>query len=67
MCRAKYPNAGEESTEQVRRWVEKGKAWAQCMLGQMYADGVGVDQSYQQARELTESLRVRVRPVRSTI
>ena len=32
------------------------------MLAQKYCDGVGVDQSYQQARELTESLRVRVRP-----
>jgi len=34
--------------------VEKGKAWVQDMLGQRYRDGVGVDQSYQQARELFE-------------
>jgi len=38
----------------IRPWVEKGKAWAQCMLGQNYALGLGVDQSYQQARELYE-------------
>ena len=53
MCRTKYPNS-EEGVEQLRPWVEKGKAWAQSMLGQRYRDGVGVDQSYQQARELLE-------------
>jgi len=36
----------EEAIEQVRPWVEKGKAWAQDMLGYRYRDGVGVDQSY---------------------
>ena len=35
-------------------WVEKGKAWAQCLLGGRYRDGVGVEQSYQRARELFE-------------
>ena len=44
----------EEAIEQVRPWVEKGKAWAQDMLGYRYRDGVGVDQSYQQAKELFE-------------
>jgi len=54
LCRAKYPNTGEETVEQIRRWVEKGKAWAQNMLGQKYHHGLGVDQSYQQAKELYE-------------
>ena len=54
MCRTEYPSSDKEMVEQLRPWVEKGKAWAQCMLGQMYRDGEGVDQSYQQARELFE-------------
>ena len=54
MCRTKYPASEEEATEQLRPWVEKGKAWAQCILGQRYERGLGVDQSYQRARELHE-------------
>jgi len=58
MCRTNKPAAGsagdEEEIERLRRWVEKGKAWAQSMLGKKYYDGEGVDQSYQQARELFE-------------
>ena len=54
MCRTKYPSSDEEIVEQLRPWVEKGKAWAQDMLGEMYRVGEGVDQSYQQARELFE-------------
>jgi hypothetical protein len=54
LCRTKYPNAGEESVEQLRPWVEKGKAWAQSMLGQRYKNGDDVEQSYQQAKELFE-------------
>ena len=54
MCRTKYPGSDKEQIEQLRPWVEKGKAWAQSMLGQMYRDGVGVDQSYPRARELFE-------------
>ena len=54
MCRTKRPKSAEEEVEQLYPWVEKGKAWAQRMLGQMYRDGLGVDQSYQQARELYE-------------
>ena len=53
-CRAKYPTSKEETIEWLRPWVEKGKAWAQDMLGDMYRDGVGVEQSYQRARELYE-------------
>jgi len=52
LCRAEYPDSEEETIEQVRRWVEKGKAWAQFMLGQWYDDGRGVDQSDQQAKVL---------------
>ena len=54
LCRAKHPGSHEEMVEQVRPWVEKGKAWAQSLLGDKYYHGVGVDQSYQQARELFE-------------
>jgi len=54
LCRTKYPESDEEIIEQLRPWVEKGKAWAQNMLGQRYDTGVGVDQSYQQAKELYE-------------
>ena len=54
VCRTASPKSAEEGVERIRRWVEKGKAWAQCMLGESYRDGEGVDQSYQQARELFE-------------
>jgi len=54
MCRTKYPASDMEGVEQLRPWVEKGKAWAQSLLAQKYYHGVGVDQSYQQAKELFE-------------
>ena len=58
MCRTEKPDAGsagiEERVKRVRRWVERGKAWAQSSLGEMYYQGDGVDQSYQRARELWE-------------
>ena len=54
MCRTEYPRSAEETVEQLRPWVEKGKAWAQYILGSKYEQGEGVDQSYQQARELFE-------------
>jgi len=54
LCRTKYPKSEKEAVEQLRPWVEKGKAWAQCHLGNKYKHGLGVDQSYQQARELYE-------------
>jgi len=54
MCRTARPKSAEEQTERVRRWAEKGKAWAQSMLGDRYKLGDGVDQSYQQAKELFE-------------
>jgi len=54
LCRTKIPSSFEENIVQLRPWVEKGKAWAQSMLGQRYAHGLGVDQSYQRAKELYE-------------
>ena len=54
MCRTKYPNGSKEEIEQLRPWVVKEKAWAQSMLGQNYAHGEGVEQSYQRAKELWE-------------
>ena len=53
MCRIKKTSAGsKEEIERLRPWVEKGKAWAQFLLGGRYYEGEGVEQSYQQAREL---------------
>ena len=55
MCRTNYPVSEKEAVEQLRPWVEKGKAWAQCNLGCKYRDGIdGVEQSHQQAAELFE-------------
>jgi len=55
LCRTKYlVNGSEGDINQLRQWVEKGKAWAQTFLGQRYDNGVGVEQSDQQARELYE-------------
>ena len=54
LCRTKYSKSNEEHIVQLHPWVEKGIAWAQSMLGCKYRDGVGVDQSYQHARELFE-------------
>jgi len=54
LCRTKYPTSKEETIERLRPWAEKGKAWAQSVLGDRYYLGKGVDQSYQQARELYE-------------
>ena len=54
LCRTKYPDSAKEEIERLRPWVEKGKAWAQCSLGQRYLNGEGVDQSYQRAKELYE-------------
>jgi len=52
LCRTKYPTSKEQIVERLRPWVEKGKAWAQHMLGNKYEHGDGVDQSWQRTREL---------------
>jgi len=54
LCRAEHPGSNEEAIKQVLPWVGKGKPWAQCLLGNMYYAGEGVDQSYQRAKELYE-------------
>jgi len=55
MCRTKHAVTGsKEEIDRLQRWVEKGKAWAQFMLGSKYDRGDGVEQSYQQAKELYE-------------
>ena len=54
MCRTVSHTSEEELTERVRRWADKGKAWAQDVLGDRYRGGLGVDQSYQRAKELYE-------------
>ena len=40
LCRTKAPASKEEMVKMIRPWVEKGKAWAQCMLGQKYHQGI---------------------------
>ena len=46
MCRTKHVERGtKEVIERLRGWVQKGKAWAMCILAQMYRDGEGVKQS----------------------
>jgi TPR repeat protein len=50
-CRQKVPTSLEEVVEQIRVWVDKGKAWAQTTLAGQYAFGSGVPQSYEKAIE----------------
>ena len=33
MCRTTSPESDEGQFEEIRRWADKGKAWAQNMLG----------------------------------
>ena len=61
LCRRKKNKRGsKDDIERLHHWVEKGKAWAQVMLGDKYAYGkgseyaYGFDQSYQRAAELYE-------------
>ena len=52
MCRTKHVAVGsKKNIERIRRWAEKGKAWAQDMLGERYFRGTGVAQSYQRAKD----------------
>ena len=41
LCRQKRSDSDEKRIKQLRPWVEKGKAWAQCMLGDRYRNGGG--------------------------
>jgi len=52
-CRKPSPENDEEDIRRLREWVEKGEAWAQCMMGTSYRDGTdGLKQSYVMARLL---------------
>ena len=39
LCRTEHPGSDEETIERLGPWVEKGKAWAQMMMGDKYRDG----------------------------
>jgi len=54
LCRTQYPSSDKEVVKQLRRWVKKGKAWAQQLLGDKYRGGLGVERSWQRAIELYE-------------
>ena len=53
MCRTKYPDdtkkGNKESVKRLRKWVKKGKAWAQLMLGERYRNGEGVKKDLKRA------------------
>jgi TPR repeat protein len=53
MCRTRYPDdtkeGKKESVKRLRRWVKRGKAWAQFMLGCRYRDGKGVKKDEKRA------------------
>ena len=56
MCRAKATvNGSKEDIERLRKWVNKGKAWAMELLAARYKDGIGVKQSSKKAIELYET------------
>ena len=55
MCRTKLVgNGSKELIERLRKWVDKGKAWAMGTLAHSYIEGVGVKQSSSKAIELFE-------------
>ena len=55
LCGLTYPRRGTPKViKRLRKWVNKGKAWAQTMLANAYEVGEGVQQSYEQARHWFE-------------
>jgi TPR repeat protein len=50
-CQTKLPTTDEEHFKRTIGWANKGKAWAQYMLGSLYARGKGVEQSSVKAVE----------------
>jgi TPR repeat protein len=50
-CQVKLPSTVEEGFELALGWADKGKAWAQSTLGDLYKFGRGVEQSYEKAIE----------------
>jgi len=53
MCRTKYADdtkkGRKEVIKQLRKWVKKGRAWAQAMLACRYRDGEGVEKDEKRA------------------
>merc|ERR1711865_28927 len=50
MCRAKTaPEGSKEEIRRLRKWSQKNKRWAQCMLGDRYSEGAGVPQDDKRA------------------
>ena len=55
LCRETYPRRGTAKViKRLRKWVNKGKAWAQTMLANAYEMGEGVQPSCEQARHWFE-------------
>jgi len=54
LCRTKLSNkaGSKEEIEQLRFWVERGKAWAITLLGDNYRQGIGVPKDITRAFEL---------------
>jgi len=54
-CSKPIPKTEKVQIERLREWVDKGKAWAQMLMAQMYREGeCGVEQSYSKALVLYE-------------
>jgi len=53
MCRTKYTDdtkeGNKEAVQRLRKWVKKGKTWAQAMLGTWYRNGHGVKKDEKRA------------------
>jgi TPR repeat protein len=50
LCRRKINTPGsKEELERIRHFVQKGKGWSMAMLAHRYQEGIGVDQSWEQA------------------
>ena len=54
LCRTQHPTSEQEANRRLRKWVKKGKAWAQTSLACRYRSGNGVPQSYLMAVKLYE-------------
>jgi len=55
MCRSSFvPIDSKESIERLQRWSQRGKSWAQFVLGGLYGQGHGVNRDPKRAFELTK-------------
>ena len=50
-CQTKFAASDEETFKGALVWAEKGQAVAQFMLGVMFNNGRGIEQSYEKAVE----------------